>query len=121
MPVLSDTLSSARLTGFTAWVLISQQPVLLKLFAQGVAIDTKKIARARLIASRFFHHNFKHWAFDGAKDHLVNGAGVRAVKIPKILLQIECNGLIDRWLAGSGVWVQHGVKNRGSIESGAGD
>jgi hypothetical protein len=24
-------------------------------------------------------------------------------------------------LAGSGVWVQHGVKNRGSIESGAGD
>jgi hypothetical protein len=95
--------------------------MLLKFLAQGISVDTKKVARARLVAGRFFHHNFKHWAFNSAKDHLVNGAGVRAVKIPKILLQIECNGLIDRWLVGSGVWVQHGVKKtRGSIEIGAG-
>ncbi len=94
--------------------------MLLKLFAQRVAVDAKEIAGAGLVARCFLHDNFKHWTLHGAKHHVVNSARVRTVKIPEVLLEIECNGLIDRRLAGSGVWVQHWVeKNRGSIESGA--
>ena len=78
---------------------MSEQAVLLEFFAQGVAVDTEQVAGARLIACGLFHHHLKHGAFNGAQHHVIDGAGVGAVEIPKVFLEIECNGFIDGRLA----------------------
>ena len=70
IPVLSETLSSARRTGVSNVYLLAD-PELFELFAQGAAIDAENRRSAALIALNMAHHDLEQRFLDLAHHELV--------------------------------------------------
>ena len=67
--------------------------MLLKLLAQGVAIDAQHLASDGLIHVGFFHDHFEHWALYRGQHHVVNRFGTFAFEVIEELVEVVANAL----------------------------
>src|SRR5882757_8261417 len=86
IPVLSETLSSARRTGVSTKRLLVDAE-LFQLLAQGAAIDAENGRGAALVALHVAHHDLEQRFFDFAHDQIVQVCGLVAIERFEIALQ----------------------------------
>src|ERR1700722_7742449 len=86
---------------------ISDQSVLLKLFAQRIAVDAEKLGRERLIAAGLLEYHFKHGIFDARNHHFVDVMRLGPVQVLKIVVQALADALfyvVSAHAASRSVW-----------------
>src|SRR5690606_19105464 len=87
IPVLSETLSSARRFGCIVKVSIADELVALQLLAQSAAIDAENLGRTALIAPRVIQDRLEQRLLDLADDELVQISRLVSVQAFEIALQ----------------------------------
>src|ERR1039457_2162888 len=88
MPVLSETLSSARRTDLCKGLgLLSADSKLFEFLAQGAAIDTEDRCGAALVAVHVIHDDLEKWLFHFPHHEVVQTG--RAVPVERIEIAVQ--------------------------------
>src|SRR5213075_2162144 len=95
MPVLSETLISARRALDTKTATLTFDPQLLHFLAQRVAVDAEHLRGERLVALGMPEHGLDHRLLDVLQDHVVDGGRLLAVHVLEVTLQLALHGVVQ--------------------------